>query len=82
MIKQMLFGDRTHSHAIVTQQNIPRLGICSTTFDQFTLYLSNLSFPFLHDLRKRSYLLNPLSERGGNFTKRKEMKSLVGMVIM
>jgi hypothetical protein len=34
------------------------------------------------DLRKRSYLLNRLSERSGSAAKRKEIKSLVGIAML
>jgi hypothetical protein len=81
MMKKMLFGDRKHSHAIVIQQNRHSLGICSTYLYQFTLYLRDPKFQFLHDLTKRSYLLNHSSERSGRAAKRKEMKSLVVMAI-
>jgi hypothetical protein len=81
-MKKMLFRDRMHSNAIVTQQNRPGVDISSTTFYQFTLHFSDPNPLFLHDLKKRSYLLNRLSERSDSAAKRKKIKSLVGMAIL
>jgi hypothetical protein len=83
MRKKILFGDRMHAHEMVTRQNRPSLGICSTTFDQFARYLSYPNFPLFHDLRTRPYLLNHSSVRSDIYSaaKRKEIESLVGMAI-
>jgi hypothetical protein len=69
----------THMH---TQKNRPSVGISSTTFYQFTMHLSDPNPSFLHDLKKRSYILNRSSETSGSAAKRKETKSLVGMAIL
>jgi hypothetical protein len=57
------------------------VGIFIITFYQFTLYFWDTKCSFLHDLRKRSYIFDRLSERSGRTAKRKEIQSLVEMAI-
>jgi hypothetical protein len=71
-MKKILFVDRIYSHAIVAHVHSKTDRVQVFAIQHFN-NLSNPNFPFLHDLRKRSYLLNRLSERGGSAAKRMEI---------